>query len=144
MTKILSIADSPPALVQVGATVVEAVQAMAEHKVGAAVVVDGDELRGIFTERDVMMRVVREGLDPAKTTVSQVMTPNAECMCADTELCDAISLMLERRFRHLPVCKDGKVVGILSSRHLLRNEVQRLFVELDSLEAFLTADGPGG
>jgi CBS domain-containing protein len=106
---------------------------------------DGAELVGIFSERDLMLRVVGAGLDPQKTTVGQVMTEDLETVSTETDSSDALSLMVSKHIRHLPVVdKDGNLAGLLSIRNLLQYHVEELVDQLNSLEAYFAADGPGG
>jgi CBS domain-containing protein len=127
------------------ATVMEAIEAMSKASVGAVMVVDGEELKGVFTERDVMLRVVLEKKDPNTTSVSDVMTSPVVSINKEKTTVDAVlKTMSERHIRHLPVLSDGKVEGVISIRHLLQHKVENLTNELDSLEAYISADGIGG
>ena len=143
--EILKIAGVPPALVGLTATVLEAVQVMVSKRVGAVAVVQGDRLAGIFTERDVMLRVVLARHDPATTKMMDVMTASVESATADTMAGEALGVMIDRHFRHLPILDaEGRVLGMLSVRNLLQSHVEDLTQQLDSMENYLTADGPGG
>lgn len=96
------------------ATVLEAAQRMNEHRIGALVVARGDKVVGIFTERDVLNRIVAAQRDPAKTKVADVMsTPVAVCAPSTTRD-ECRSVMRYRRLRHLPVVDDTKLVGMIS------------------------------
>jgi CBS domain-containing protein len=142
---LLKIAHTPPTVVPSSATALEAVQAMAEEGVGAVAVVEDGELRGIFTERDVMLRVVLRGRIPMDVRVNEVMTSPVETATDDTPSEEALSFMLERHIRHLPVVDaEGKVLGMLSIRNLLEHMVEDLQHELHSLDQYLLNDGPGG
>ena len=142
---LLKIAHVPPPHVELGASVLEAVEVMAERGVGAVGVVENHILRGIFTERDVMLRVVLRGRDPKLTPVSDVMTAPAETVSDDTTEEAALVQMVERHVRHLPiVTKDGKLQAMLSIRNLLEHRVDELARELHSLDQYLLNDGPGG
>ena len=104
-------------IVPAGATVREAVDRMNQLKVGAVGVSDGGDghLSGMFTERDVLRRVVGENRDPSATLVSQVMTEEVVCCGPDTEVDEISCIMKEKRIRHLPVCDgDGDVLGMIS------------------------------
>ena len=143
--EILKIAGAPPAVVSLTTTVLEAVQVMVSKRVGAVAVVQGDRLAGIFTERDVMLRVVLARHDPATTKMMDVMSASVESATADTTAGEALGVMIERHFRHLPILdSEGRVLGILSVRNLLQTRVEDLTQQLDSMENYLTADGPGG
>jgi len=97
------------------ATVLDAALVMNEHKVGALVVSDDGHVAGMFTERDVLRRVVGERRDPADTRVEEVMTAEVVCCQRNTTLEEARAAMKNRRIRHLPVVEgDGKVVGMVS------------------------------
>jgi len=103
-----------------GVTVAEAVREMNEKGVGALLVMDGRRPVGIFTERDVLKRIVDQDKDPALVHVSEVMTRQIVTTTPATRIEEAMSLMTARRFRHLPVIEDGDVVGMLSSGDLMR------------------------
>jgi CBS domain-containing protein len=139
------IASIPPAAVASSASVLEAVEVMAEHGVGAVAVVDEGQLRGIFTERDVMMRVVLRHRNPRDTRVGEVMTSPAETITSDTSEEDALVHMVERHVRHLPIVDaGGQLTAMLSIRNLLEHRVDELARELHSLDQYLSNDGPGG
>lgn len=145
---ILKIAHVPPAKVEKGQTVLEAVQVMAKEGVGAVAVIDKGEradLCGVFTERDLMLRVVLQGLDPEKTEVRSVMTAPVKTIPEDMTAEEAFSKMVDRHMRHLAiVSKDGELLGMLSIRNLLEHLVADLQRELHSLDQYLCNDGPGG
>jgi CBS domain-containing protein len=142
---LLKIAQVPPPLVELGASVLEAVEVMAERGVGAVGVVENRMFRGIFTERDVMLRVVLRERDPKLTLVRDVMTAPAETVSEDTTEEAALVHMVERHVRHLPiVANDGKLQAMLSIRNLLEHRVDELARELHSLDQYLLNDGPGG
>ena len=104
-------------VVPAAATVLEVVERMNQLRVGAVGVSDGRDghLSGMFTERDVLRRVVGERRDPAATPVGTVMTGDVFCCGPDTDLDEISYIMKERRIRHLPVCdKDGDLLGMIS------------------------------
>lgn len=105
-------------------SVTECVRQMNEHKIGAMLVMEDDRLLGIFTERDSITKVLGTGLEPATTKVSEVMTKAPYCVAPSTTLDDAMNIITNRRFRHLPVVQNGKVLGIVSSWDLTRRLVQ--------------------
>src|SRR5438874_1305821 len=101
---------------------------------GVAVVDDARHVLGIFTERDVLVKLALSGLDPAVTPVLDVMTTGVETAPPDVHPGEALSLMLERHFRHLPIVDaGGTLLGILSLRNLLQWRTDDLSRELDSL-----------
>jgi CBS domain-containing protein len=98
---------------------------MTRASCGSVLVVDlPGTLLGIVTERDLMTRVLAKALDPAKTKVCDVMTPNPLCVPPETLVSDAVVIMIERGFRHLPVIGDGsKILGVFSVRDALPREI---------------------
>lgn len=96
------------------ATVLEAARRMNEHRVGALVVVREGRVVGIFTERDVLNRVVAAQRDPAHTLVEEVMSAPVACCSPQTTRAECRHVMRERRIRHLPVVEDDRLVGIVS------------------------------
>ena len=142
---LLKIASLPPAAVRPDATVLEAVETMAEHGVGAVAVVENSRLVGIFTERDVMLRVVLRHRHPRDTRVNQVMTSPAETVTDECSEEEALVHMVERHVRHLPIVNaSGELLAMLSIRNLLEHRVDELARELHSLDQYLSNDGPGG
>ncbi len=143
---VLELCDREVAAVGLDSTVADAINKMLDHHVGAVAIVDSDyRVAGMFTERDVLRKMSLTGLDPNTTLVRQLMTTPVEMATRGTGPGEALSTMLERHFRHLPVADDnGKLLGILSIRNLLEWRVEDLSHELDSLEQYVSNDGPGG
>ena len=142
---LLRITRSPLVTVSARTSVISAVRTMHEEHIGAVAVVDNDRLTGIFSERDLMNRVVLRGLDPNQTLIGDVMTSPVITIQRAAIADDALKLMDERHIRHLPVINtDGRLAGMLSVRSLLHEKVQELTDQLDSLEAYFSADGSGG
>lgn len=102
----------------------EAARWMQGRRVGAILVVDGDRLVGIFTERDALFRVVAEKRDPATTLLSDVMTANPTTVSPRDSFPTALQIMHAGRFRHVPVVEDGKPIGIVSSRDAMGSELE--------------------
>ncbi len=100
------------------ASVVQCVNQMNEHRIGAILVIEDGVLLGIFTERDAITRVLGGGLDPASTDVSDVMTKQPVCVSTSTSLEEAMSIVTYQHIRHLPVVEDGTVLGLVSSGDL--------------------------
>lgn len=99
-------------------TVTECVRLMTAGKIGALIVMDGERLLGIFTERDALNKVLAGGLNPGNTKVSEVMTKNPYCIRSTTTVGDAMKLITKQRLRHLPIVDNGKVVAVVSSGDL--------------------------
>ena len=97
------------------ATVLDAIKQMNQHKIGAVLVMQDNQVVGIFTERDVLRRVMAQEKAPRDVTVGSVMTEDVICVQPDTDLDEVSSIMKTRRVRHVPVCgDDGKVHGMMS------------------------------
>jgi CBS domain-containing protein len=142
---LLKVADVPATTVAPNATVLDAINAMVKNRVGAVAIVEQGLLKGIFTERDVMIRVVQARRNPETTRMSEVMTSPAQTIPANTSIDDALAKMLEQHIRHLPITDTtGRLLGMLSIRNLLQRRVEDLSHELEAVDAYLTADGIGG
>ena len=139
------ILKGPPTVVTSTTTVLEAVEAMAKNRTGGCVVVDDGALKGLFTERDVMTKVVAKRLDPATVKIGEVCTRNLITGTPETPEHQALRTMIDGHFRHLPIVDgEGKLVGMLSLRKLLQHRVEELSAQLESLHAFISADALGG
>ena len=100
------------------ALVTECVRKMTDKRIGGLMVMNGEKLIGIFTERDALGKVLAAGRDPRATKVSEVMTKDPYCVSPKTTVGAAMDLVTERRFRHLPIVENGEVLAVLSSRDL--------------------------
>ena len=120
------------------ASVIECVRTMTSENLGALIVMDGERLVGIFTERDAMNKVLAAGLDPTSTKVSEVMTKNPYCIPPTTTVGEAMAVVTKRRFRHLPIVESGKVLAVISSgdlTHWMVKDEMRGVQELVDLNA---------
>jgi len=143
--KAIKIAQIPPPAVQVTATIREVIPIMGSDQGCGVAVMDGDRLAGTLSKDDVLKRVIGEGMDPATTRVGDVMTTPAASVTTDTETGEALKMMFDRGCCYLPVVDQGGILrGWLALCHLFRDHVEDVGRELDSLEAYLSADGPGG
>ncbi len=122
---------------QPDASVLEVAVAMSEGRVGAIPILDGEELVGIFSERDLMTRVVVPGRDPGATRVGEVMTRDVVRAVPDESVEDCLDKMRRAGCRHLPVVVDGRVIAVLSMRDLLHDEIEEQESELRNLRAYL-------
>ncbi|HET7598105.1 MAG TPA: CBS domain-containing protein [Burkholderiales bacterium] len=111
-------------------TVIDAARLMRERRVGAVLVVEEDRLAGVFTERDALFRVIAEGLDVATTRLADVMTRKPRTIHPDKPFAEALHLMYEGGFRHVPVVEDGRPVGMISARDALGPELEDFVYEL--------------
>lgn len=116
-----------------GDPVSAAVKKMHDNNIGALPVVDGDRLIGIFTERDALFRVVDEKLDPESTSIESVMTRNPDCVSGEMMVMDALRMITEKQYRHLPLIEADKVIGLVSASDLTRWVVKEQEVQITSL-----------
>ncbi len=127
--KIGDVVRRAPVTLLAAATVQQACQLMHHHRIGAVVVADGDSrLEGIFTGRDVV-RLLAEGKSPGHTRLAEVMTQSPAHMSPAHSALDALRLMHDGGFRHVPVVADGKVVGIVSAVDFRSQEHDRMDAE---------------
>jgi CBS domain-containing protein len=116
------------------AFVTECVRTMSSASIGALLVLNGEKLVGIFTERDALNRVLAAGLDPRITKVSDVMTKDPVSVSPSTSVGEAMELVTQRRFRHLPVVDNGKVLALVSSGDLTHWLVKDQIVEVREVD----------
>ena len=123
----------------------EAAQVMADAQIGAIAVKEGPTIVGVFTERDLMKRVVAEGLDPDATAIRDVMTTNIVTVFDSTPVASAAAAMRAHRIRHLVIVdRAGHYLGMLAQRHLLYDWMNDLEAKVGDLTGYIMADGPGG
>jgi CBS domain-containing protein len=108
------------------ATARRAAKLMRKHNVGAVLVMKDDALQGIVTVNDMTYRVIAEGLDPEKTTLRQIMTPDPDAVGPKTTEIEALRMMHDGDYRHLPVVEDGHVLGLVSRRDFHGTQKARL------------------
>jgi len=120
-------------------SVLDTAKYMAERNIGAVAVVRGDELIGIFSERDLMKRVVAAGRNAAATTVEEVMTADPLVVSPNERIPDCMRMMKENSFRHLPICDGRKLKGLLSLRDLLLHDQVEKEGEIQSMRAYISA-----
>jgi len=118
-------------------TVLEVARLMVDHNIGAVPVVLQGRMVGIFTERDLMNRVVVGGQDPARTSVGQVMTEDPMTVKPDDSLDTCMTLMRRHGFRHLPVCSDRELTGIVSLRDILLHDLDEKDDEVRMMRTYL-------
>ena len=115
----------------------EACKVMAGRGFGAVLIGERGRLDGIFTERDVLKRIVVPGLDPSTTLLRDVMTPDPVTLLPSSDVADALHMMRRGGFRHLPVVVDGEIVGIVSIRDLYSTVTEQLEQDLIAREQFI-------
>jgi CBS domain-containing protein len=124
------VAGQTPITAAKSATVLEAAVLMKKHGKGALLVVDGKRLIGIFTERDIVFRVVAAARDPGGTRLADVMTPQPQTIHPNEPFLRALRIMHEGGFRHLPVVENDWPLGVVSARDALDDDLYQLRAEL--------------
>lgn len=114
---------------------------MNKKRVGSVLVTRGEKLVGIFTERDVLRRVVAASLNAAEVTVAEVMTGQLLTVTPDTEVGHAMDLVNENKVRHLPVIDHGKIVGLISAGDLNRHMTETFRQEAGTLMSYISDNG---
>jgi CBS domain-containing protein len=120
-------------------TVAEAVALLAGRRIGAVPVMDGDAVVGIFSERDVIYGLEREGAAALDRMVSDVMTAPALTVAPDESVLGALALMTRRRVRHLPVVERGRCIGLISIGDLVKYRIERIESEAEAMRAYIQA-----
>jgi CBS domain-containing protein len=121
-------------------TVLEAVQKMNQHKVGAVLVMNGEKLAGIFTERDVMTRVIAANLDPKATPITRAMTADVLTIAPEITVQEVMDIFAEKRCRHLPVVQSGELVGLISIGDVSRWVANAHRAEAESLRQYIAGE----
>lgn len=129
--------------IDAGASALDAARVMAENKIGAMLVTTGDALAGIFTERDLMTRVVVAGRDPGSTPLREVMTAEVYVARREDRVTDVRRELRERHIRHVPVIEGEEILGMLSLRDILRADLREKSVELETITKYIQRDELG-
>jgi CBS domain-containing protein len=122
--------------------VIDAAREMNRLRIGSLVVVDGSKVVGIFTERDILVRVVAEGRDPSRVTVGQVMTAPVVCCTPDTDIHECKGIVTTQRVRHIPVVVEGELVGIITSGDIMARESVEHEVTIESMREYIGGPSP--
>ncbi|MFQ6045469.1 MAG: CBS domain-containing protein [Gemmatimonadales bacterium] len=118
-------------------SVLNAARLMNEREIGGVVVTDGDRMVGVFTERDILRRVVSEQLDPAATPLRDVMTRDVVTCRTDTKLEECVAIFTSRRIRHLPVVEEDGIKGVITSGDILAFQMKEQKDTIDFLRAYV-------
>ncbi|MBZ0201837.1 MAG: CBS domain-containing protein [Ignavibacteria bacterium] len=130
--------DKPMHFVNTGISVYEAVKHMAENNVGAVPVLDGDgKLKGIFSERDLMIRCAAKKLDMNNTKIDEVMTKGVILMEAADSYEECIKIMQQENIRHMPVRDGDKLIGMISMRDLMQEDAEEKKQEIENLNTYI-------
>lgn len=127
--KLLSIAPD--------ASVLDALRLMAEKEVGALVVLEGERLAGIFSERDYARKVILQGKSSKDTAVREIMTHKVVCVHPEQSIEDCMALMTDKRIRHLPVLEDQTVVGVISIGDVVKEVISEQRFVIEQLEHYI-------
>ncbi|HEY3140046.1 MAG TPA: CBS domain-containing protein [Acidimicrobiales bacterium] len=122
MTTLREVMTADPVGLPADATLVRAAEEMRDRDIGDVLVYDGDVVRGLVTDRDVVVRAVASGLDPTKTTLREIVTDGVVAMNADDGVEDAVKVMRARAVRRIPVVDTGQVVGVVSIGDLAQRQ----------------------
>ena len=119
-------------------TVLDAIKILAQEDVGAAVVLSGGRLVGIFSERDYTRKVVLKGRSSESTRVEEIMTANVVCVSPRAKTRDCMALMSEKNIRHLPVVEEDRVVGMVSIRDIVTDIIADQEFTISQLESYIS------
>ncbi|HZY34175.1 MAG TPA: CBS domain-containing protein [Rhodanobacter sp.] len=121
------------------APVLEAIKHMAERRIGALLVMRGEQLVGVMSERDYARKVILQGRSSAQTAVSDIMSSTPLTVGPDTDVFDCMRLCTDSRIRHLPVVQDGKVVGVISIGDLVKAVIDAQAEQIEHLQRYITS-----
>ncbi len=121
------------------ATILEACRLLAEHRIGAILVLDGDRVTGMFSERDVVRAMTEKGSAALDIPVSEVMTRDVLTCKPEDSVDDIMAVMTARRVRHLPVLAEGRLAGIVSIGDVVKYRLDEAALEVDSLREYVLA-----
>jgi CBS domain-containing protein len=119
-------------------SVLEAIKVLATEDIGAAIVMTGDRLAGIFSERDYTRKVILKGRSSDTTRVEEIMTPNVVVVSPRTRARECMALMTEKNIRHLPVMDEGRVIGMVSIRDIVSDIIADQDFTIEQLEHYIS------
>jgi CBS domain-containing protein len=119
------------------ATVLDALKAMADYDIGALVVLDGERLAGIFSERDYARKVILHGKASKDTPVHEIMTHKVVCVRPEQSVEECMALMTDKRIRHLPVLQDKRVIGVISIGDVVKEVISEQRLMIEQLEHYI-------
>lgn len=122
-------------------SVFEALQALAENNIGAVLVCDGAQLVGILSERDYARQVILKGKASRDTLVHEIMTTSVVCVHPEHTIEECMALMTDKRFRHLPVVSDGRLLGVLSIGDVVKALLDEQAYRIEQLESYIASGG---
>ena len=119
-------------------TVLEAIKVLAAEDIGAAIVMTGDRLAGIFSERDYTRKVILKGRSSESTRVEEIMTANVVVVSPRTKARECMALMTQKNIRHLPVVEEGRVIGMVSIRDIVSDIIADQDFTIEQLEHYIS------
>jgi CBS domain-containing protein len=119
-------------------TVLEAIKILAQENIGAAIVMSGERIAGIISERDYTRKVVLKGRSSDTTKVEEIMTPNVVVVSPRTKTRECMQLMTEKNFRHLPVVEEGRCIGMVSIRDIVSDIIADQDFTIEQLEHYIS------
>jgi len=120
------------------ATIIEALELMAEKDIGALLVFDGDQLSGIFSERDYARKVILQGKSSHNTLVRDIMTEQVVCIQASQSVAECMAVMTDKRIRHLPVLDNNQVIGVITIGDVVKEIISEQEFVIEQLENYIT------
>lgn len=135
---VLQVKGSTVFTIDPDASVYDAIKLMADELIGALVVTEGDKLVGLISETDYARKIVLQDRTSADTRVSEIMTRRVLYVGPDQDISECMALMTEKRFRHLPVLEDGKLVGLVSIGDLVKSIIDEQLFTIEQLERYIT------
>ncbi len=124
-------------------TVFNAIKKMSELNIGALLVIDNGELKGMISERDYRDKVILKGRKSKTTEVNEIMSRQVFCVNVDDSVRVCMKVMTEKRIRHLPVLDQGRLAGLISIGDVVKSVIDRQKVEIDSLRSYIASGYPG-
>ena len=119
-------------------TVLEAIKVLAQENIGAAIVMNGERIAGILSERDYTRKVILQGRASNSTRVEEIMTANVVCVSPRTKARECMALMTEKQIRHLPVLDEGRVIGMVSIRDIVSDIIADQDFTIEQLEHYIS------
>ena len=137
VSQILQLKGSHTWTIAPNATVFDALTSMAEKDIGALLVVENDEVVGIFSERDYARKIILHGKSSRDTEVQEIMTSEVLCISPDQSVTKCMALMTDKRIRHIPVLDDGRLVGVISIGDVVKAIIAEQQIIINHLEDYI-------
>ena len=138
VAELLRVKPSRVSSVRPEQTVLEAIKILAQENIGAAIVMSGDRIAGIISERDYTRKIVLKGRSSDTTKVEEIMTPNVIVVSPRTKTRECMQLMTEKNFRHLPVVEEGRCIGMVSIRDIVSDIIADQDFTIEQLEHYIS------